>query len=117
VAFDELIDALRTLDGHPVSVSSHAGTADSRPVLHIQGTLHRDDVDDTPDWFRFVVGNVPYPDEPLMRSKLKVFEHAYFDLERPKFESAEWRDPEDGGTQFVAIAIRGGSMLRIWPHR
>jgi len=116
VTFDELIEALRALDGHPVSVSSHADGADVRPILHIQGTLHRDDVDDTPDWFRFVVGDVLDPDKPGRRSKLRVFEHAYFDLERPKFESAEWQDAEDA-TRFLAVAINGGSVLRIWPQQ
>jgi hypothetical protein len=109
VTFDELIEALRALDGHAISVSSHTGIADLRPILHIQGTLHRDDVDDTPDWFRFVVGEVRRP------TLKDVLDHAYFDLERSKIESADWRDAEDG-TRFLAIAIRGGSMLRIWPH-
>jgi hypothetical protein len=115
MTFDELVEALRALDERPVSVSSHASSSDVRPVLHIQARLHRDDVDDTADWVRFVVGEIPYTDQPGRRTKLDVFEHAYFDLERSKVESAEWR-VGDNGSRFLAIRIVGGSMLRVWPH-
>jgi hypothetical protein len=64
----------------------------------------------------FTVGEVPYPDEPMKRAKLETFEHAYLDLQRAKIVSATWRETDDGGP-FLAVVIRGGSMLRIWPHR
>jgi hypothetical protein len=115
VTFDELVTALRALDAQPVSVSSHATPTDLRPTLHVQGRLHRDDVDDTSDQIRFVVGEVPHPDDPWERARLESCEHAYFDLERAKIESAEWSEI-DGGKRFLAVMIRGGSMLRIWPH-
>jgi hypothetical protein len=52
----------------------------------------------------------------MKRAKLEAFEHAYLDLQRAKIVSATWRETDDGGP-FLAVVIRGGSMLRIWPHR
>jgi hypothetical protein len=73
VTYDELVAAVRDLDGRAGSVSSHPNVSDLRPIVHVQGVLHRDDVDDTADWFRFV------------------------SLERPKICSADWREAENGG--------------------
>jgi len=114
MTLDEFLEELARLEGRFVAVAFHPARS-WNPVLHIQGELHRDELDDGPGVIAYSIGREPpHPDAPWKRSG--PIEHASFDVLPNEIETIEWRDDlVPAGSRVIAVAIREGSMLTITP--
>ena len=106
VTTDGLSEELRRLDGKFVAVAFHATGERSGSVLHAQGRIRQDVVDQPEGGVAFGIG----------RSRRLSGDWAQLEIAWEDVESAAWRrDLFAGRRPVLALTMRGGGLLTIIP--
>ena len=101
---DQLLEELRKLDGQFVGVAFHPTEPWEGSVLHAQGRIRSDFVDQPENGIAFGIG------KPRRRTN----DWAEFQIIWDDVESAAWRDDVlPTGRSVLVICLRGGSRLTV----